>query len=169
MDWNAFCASRVVIRCIQWAKTSCYILFFEWLEIEWISYETNSHIWDTKLGLFLQLKVWMSEVVFYSGSKILPIENNEQGVFLTALVRNTTSQKQIRNNSLKQGMGDKLVIRSVKATWQRQPKQVYLYRNSHRRSHRWIRTHALWIGGVELFHTFMVIPLPPQKKNPFGK
>ena len=47
----------------------------------------------------------MSEVEFYSGSKILPIENNEQGLFLTALVRNTTSQKQIRNNSLKQGTG----------------------------------------------------------------
>ena len=37
--------------------------------------------------------------------EIIPIENKEQGVFLTALIRNTTSQKQIRNNSLKQGTG----------------------------------------------------------------
>ena len=34
--------------------------------------------------------------------KILLIDK-EQGVFLTALIRNTTSQMQLRNNSLKQG------------------------------------------------------------------
>ena len=35
--------------------------------------------------------------------KILQIENKEQGVFLTVLISNTASQKQIRNNSLEQG------------------------------------------------------------------
>ena len=52
-----------------------------------------------------RLKLRISESCSILVLKIISIENKEQGMFLTALIRNTTSQKQIRNNSLKQGTG----------------------------------------------------------------
>ena len=64
-----------------------------------------NQIFEILSGLFLQLKLEFPKLHSIPVLKILSIVNKEQGVFLAALIRNTTSQMHIRNNSLKQGTG----------------------------------------------------------------